>query len=287
MTGMGTGQDEGGRVGIRPADEHPRPVEGPRRAVESTPPTRTMLVAIGIVFITLVVFLGLGRLDRPAAGLRAATQPSIGAAPPTAAAPLAQPAAPETAAADPEPTIAPAPVTVPQEGSGAWATYGQPIGASTDVGSPVRIAVRVEDNMPIDAEEATRFVMTTLQDQRGWQPIEQVAFELVTDPSQADVTISIASPDTVDRLCAPIRTGGELSCRNGPNVALNAKRWMQATEEFNSLEVYRQYLVNHEVGHALGHGHLDCTGPGEPAPVMQQQTKGLHGCAPNPWPSVA
>ena len=62
-------------------------------------------------------------------------------------------------------------------------------------------------------------------------------------------------------------------------------RWVKGVPRYGApLSVYRQYLVNHEVGHRLGNGHERCPGQGRPAPVMQQQTLGLHGCRPHPWP---
>ena len=68
---------------------------------------------------------------------------------------------------------------------------------------------------------------------------------------------------------------------------LNAWRWQNGAETYGEdLEGYRQYLVNHETGHALGYGHLGCPEAGAPAPVMVQQTKTLLGCAPNPWPAL-
>ena len=126
----------------------------------------------------------------------------------------------------------------------------------------------------------------TLTDPRGWQPIEHVAFVRAAGPASFDLIL--ASPTMVDRLCYPLDTVGELSCRNGNRVILNAKRWVNAVPWYRGhLDEYRAYLVNHEVGHRLGHGHTGCPAAGAPAPVMVQQSKSLYGCTPNPWPSVA
>jgi hypothetical protein len=50
------------------------------------------------------------------------------------------------------------------------------------------------------------------------------------------------------------------------------------------LRDYRHMVVNHEAGHFLGFGHANCGGPGQLAPVMQQQSINLQGCQHNPWP---
>ena len=100
----------------------------------------------------------------------------------------------------------------------------------------------------------------------------------------ADFTVYLATPGTRDALCAGT-PDGYTSCRNGDRVVLNVARWAKGVPGFGApLTTYRQYMINHEVGHRLGYGHERCPGRGEPAPVMQQQTLGMHGCVANPWP---
>jgi hypothetical protein len=109
-----------------------------------------------------------------------------------------------------------------------------------------------------------------------------VAVALAVD---GDDTPSPAIPATTDARCAPLETDGEVSCRNGADVMINLRRWLEGAPASElSIRDYRTYVVNHEVGHALGYDHVDCPGPGAVAPVMVQQTLGLGGCLPNPWP---
>lgn len=120
---------------------------------------------------------------------------------------------------------------------------------------------------------------------KGWGATGAASLRRV--PAHPDIRIRLASPETADQLCSPLDTGGRLSCRNGDLVVLNAWRWVNGAHTYaGDLRAYRQYMVNHEVGHALGNAHASCTEPGQPASVMMQQTKGLGGCRPNPWPTI-
>ena len=201
---------------------------------------------------------------------------------PTSPAPTAAPTPRSTA---PKPTPEPTPVTIPASGTGQLVTVPGTAGP-TGPGTRMTYRLEIEGGLPLDGAAVAAQVQRTLTDPRGWQPIEHVAF--VRTPGPASFELILASPATVDRLCYPLDTIGELSCRNGNRVILNAKRWVDAVPWYRGhLDDYRAYLVNHEVGHRLGHGHEGCPAPGAPAPVMVQQSKSLYGCAPNSWPSIA
>ncbi len=149
--------------------------------------------------------------------------------------------------------------------------------------TPFTVGVEPATGLPID--ETVLEVQSILADYRSWISGVDVRFRRTDLPGPDTLQILVATPATVDRNCAPLRTNGRFSCRKGNNVYINLNRWTSATDAWTaSLAEYRAYVINHEVGHFLGFGHVSCPGAGQPAPVMQQQTKSLQGCAPNGWP---
>lgn len=192
----------------------------------------------------------------------------------------------------PRPTTVPpttvAPTTVAPEISvpvGAVGAFTPAPGetAVTGTGPVVTYTVEVEDAVGYAVEEFARIVDETLADPRSWTADGSVAFQRVASGGQ--VRVVLATPATVDGLCLPLQTNGLYSCHQGGTVALNSNRWLNGTDEWpGPLVEFRHYAVNHEMGHAIGHGHEYCGGAGQPAPVMMQQSKGLEGCLPNGWP---
>lgn len=175
---------------------------------------------------------------------------------------------------------------VVQRGAGTFSMAGggtRPVGAG---GQRLRYRVEVEDGIRQDAGEFARWVDRVLADPRGWTAGGQWSFQRST-AGPTDFVVRLASPDTVDEICGRygLETQGEVSCRGDENVVINLKRWLLAIPAFNGdVEMYRHTVVNHEVGHFLGHDHAECPGKGQPAPVMQTMIYGMHGCRPNGWP---
>jgi hypothetical protein len=179
----------------------------------------------------------------------------------------------------------PGPIRLPQNGSGVLVTVPGSARAPGG-GRVVRVRVQIEQGLGTairqDPSAFADAVLDTLNDDRSWGHGGSLTFAR-TDGA-AEVTVVLASPGTSAELCRPLRTLGRLSCGVGSRAVLTAYRWVEGTTEFPDLAVYRRYLINHEVGHVLGHHHETCPAAGRLAPVMQQQTKQVAPCRPNAWP---
>ena len=126
----------------------------------------------------------------------------------------------------------------------------------------------------------------SLNDSRGWSRLG-VNFQEVASGGDFTLVLSEASQMT----SFSSGCGVDYSCRAGRYVIINQDRWLGATPSWNNaggtLRDYRHMVVNHETGHWLGHDHANCSGAGQPAQVMQQQSIDLQGCAFNPWPTAS
>ncbi|MFF0669319.1 DUF3152 domain-containing protein [Streptomyces tendae] len=180
----------------------------------------------------------------------------------------------------------PDPDSIPSSGPGTFATAGGGGDLVGGSGRTLTYVVQVEDGIGIPAQDVAAEVERVLADERGWTADGKVGFRRVSGGA-SDFRVRLATAGTVDDICGQygLDTGGEVNCNVGQDVMVNLKRWLLATQYYaDDVTSYRALIINHEVGHFLGHGHEGCPGAGRPAPVMMQQIKGLHGCRTNVWP---
>lgn len=199
-----------------------------------------------------------------------------------------------------------------ETGEKTFYEVGSP-GASAGTGDELvqRYVVEVEhgvDTSGYGGDDAfARMIDATLADPRGWTNDPRFRFEHVTAADAPTLRIRLASVDTTRELCGA-DIGLETSCRTKitgeDTVILNESRWVRGAVPFEGdLGRYRQYVINHEVGHAVGFAeHEGCHADGELAPIMMQQTLSLNNaelrafgangvypddnntCRSNPWP---
>ncbi len=300
--------------------EHPAPVRTPARPPAAPPPARRPARpparrrpgrlrrfvarhgwrAYAIPLLTVATVLALvdlvsaGGSESPTAAAASEASPSPDAAGPDTADPTA-----EATPAEPPPTApaegdagptglppVPAAGTYVERGAGTVTVVPGTSGVH-GTGPLQRFVVEVEDGIGVDGAAFAAAVEATLGDPRSWGAGGRMSFQRVdaTAAGSYDFRVSLVSPDNMERYCPGVGTGGYTSCRYGERAVINLARWETAVPHYDGdIATYRHYVVNHEVGHALGNGHEPCPGPGLPAPVMQQQTLGLDGCARNAWP---
>ena len=171
-----------------------------------------------------------------------------------------------------------------QQGEGTWHIVP---GTSPQVGEGTlkvfSYAVEVEDGIdttPYGGDEGfARMVTETLANPKSWTHSTQFAFRRV-DSGTPDFRVSLTSPMTTREGCG-YEIQIETSCYNPAfgqppesRVLINEARWVRGAVPFQGdIGSYRQYLINHEVGHAIGYRrHEACPEEGALAPIMMQQT---------------
>jgi len=254
--------------------------------VQFFPRVRLLLVISGrwgIVVLAVAALVGCGgQMDAPSPALQPSEPSPVQQEP--------QQESPPTALSIPQP-VQTLPNGMLRSGVASSGTYlantvsAAAMSGATDVR---QFVVQLETSLPESGDGAALRMHEILNSPRGWAGTHGSAFELVSDTDQADLVIHLASPQTVDLACAALNTAGLWSCRLGPNIYLNVDRWFYGTPTWagQPIDEYRSYLINHEVGHYLGFGHVGCPAVGAPSPVMQQQSIDLNGCLPNAWPDV-
>lgn len=197
-------------------------------------------------------------------------------------------------------------------GEGTFYEVGIP-GANAGQGTEIVVRYIVEVEHGIDAsgyggdQSFAQMVDATLMDPRGWTNDPRFRFEHVSADQDPTLKIRLTSLDTTAELCGAA-LGTETSCRTRitgeDTVIINESRWVRGAVPFQGdIGSYRQYLINHEVGHAVGFAeHVPCPEANALAPIMMQQTLSLNNaqlhemspeenypnnddtCRPNPWP---
>ncbi len=200
----------------------------------------------------------------------------------------------------------------PVSGKGTWRVVP---GATPQVGTGrvYTYTVEVEDGAVLaegDAAFATA-VDATLDDPRSWTGSGQIALRRVDAAAGVvpDFRISLTSQLTTRAQCG-YQIRYEASCWKSDigRVLINGSRWVRGAAAFEGqLGLYRQYAINHEVGHVFRNQHVPCPANGALAPVMMQQSFGVSNdylaqltddnpqgiqiprdgkvCRPNAWPN--
>ena len=172
----------------------------------------------------------------------------------------------------------------PQSGEGEWTVIPGTTPRVGNAGDLYTYTIEIENGIDLapygGVDSFGKLVDTTLADPRGWTSTGQVSVQRVDGDAEPDIRISLSTPDTVHRpdYCGySIRYESSCWRRSESRVMINLARWVRGAMAFGGdIGSYREYAINHEIGHAFGNGHVGCAEEGGLAPVMMQQSFGTN-----------
>ena len=155
------------------------------------------------------------------------------------------------------------------------------------------INTSVDDDVDFSDKKFNDIVISILKDPDGWESIDKIRFVFVDDAATFDsiksknkIPIRLSNNKTIVNECG-FDELEKLSCCNmqTKQVWINFYRWMKGARASKlPLKQYRSYVINHEVGHALGRLHAQCPCENCSAPIMMQHTITIGKCKPNHKP---
>jgi hypothetical protein len=171
---------------------------------------------------------------------------------------------------------------------------------------PTRLVrIDVEDGIDVDPEAFGAYVMSVLNDPRGWGSEGRINF--IQTQGVPDLRIAIASPYTATALCPNPHSEGESgdavvepteeasdpdatasptaaadTCADRGTASISQYDWIAGLAGYgDDVDSARKYLITHATGHVLGEAETSCES-GE-ALVMADQREPMDDCTVNPW----
>lgn len=160
-----------------------------------------------------------------------------------------------------------------------------PVDNLTDIYFQTSVGNELLNENPNIFQEFKEIVIDVLSDDLGWKQYGYNFIYSDIDDKKNMLKINLRSAKETDKICRGL---DGLSCtrfrgKYEPiDITIHYGNWNGGSKSTLSVDDYRRYVINHEVGHWLGLDHTEC--PIEkckelgytkcPASIMQQMSKG-------------